>query len=78
MQQRDGPRDNVLRFPPKIAERSLERKLAIRRQSTVATEWIDYFIALDRSMIAKAKECGWTEEHFRPFAIAALKREGRL
>jgi hypothetical protein len=69
---------NVLKFPPKIAERSLERKLAIRQQSVKATEWIDHFIEVDRSMIAKAHECGWTEEHFRPYAIAALKKEGRL
>jgi hypothetical protein len=69
---------NVLRFPPKIAERSLERKLAIRRQSAAATEWIDHFIALDRSMIEFARENGWTEEHFRPFALAALKRNGKL
>jgi hypothetical protein len=35
MQQGDGPKDNVLRFPSKMAERSLERKLAIERQSEV-------------------------------------------
>jgi hypothetical protein len=69
---------NVLRFPPKMAERSLERKLAIRAQSVRATEWIDHFIALDRSMIEFARENGWTEEHFRPYALAALKRKGKL
>jgi hypothetical protein len=69
---------NVLKFPPRMAERSLERKLAIRRQSVRATEWIDHFIELDRSMIEFARENGWTEEHFRPFALAALKRKGKL
>jgi hypothetical protein len=68
---------NIRKFPPKIAERSLDRKLAVRRQSAATTEWIDWLISVDLKVVQGAAELGMSEAEFRPFVHAALKRKGQ-
>jgi hypothetical protein len=72
---RDG---TVIQFPPKMAEQSLKRKLAIRAQSEGMLRWVDYMISVDRKIAEGAAELGITETEFRSHVHAALRRKGKL
>jgi hypothetical protein len=72
---RDG---NVIQFPPKLRDQSLERKLEIRRQSAAMTQWIDRMLEVDRMVASGAQSCGMSERAFRPYMEAELRKRGRL
>jgi hypothetical protein len=69
---------NIVRFPPKIAERSMARKLSVRQQAAAALGWMDQLIDIDVKVARGAVRLGCSEAEFRPFVIAELRKRGRL
>jgi hypothetical protein len=76
MQGDDG--SNVVRFPPRMAEQSMARKLSVRQQAAAMLEWMDRLIDIDVMVARGAAKHGYSEAEFRPFVIAELKKRGRL
>jgi hypothetical protein len=68
----------VIPFPPKMRNQSLERKLAIERQSATALLWVRLMVQVDQDIIRDAERLGLTEAEFKPRVYREMQKLGKL